>query len=224
MFCTSNLAALAVLLAVAAPVAAFDIQGDYVESRTCDVYTGPCFANGEVGLAGKQAIMAWKIERGSVQGVDLAGLNVVVALVAQNTLAAGGGMAIEPGPTQSVVLVDARADARQQQALLQFVRQRAGDSAQRITRVAAVPIELEIDHVAMVASLSAGREARLETRKLAASDNCCTNEEIFYDPLAEIENVAPAFTIDGGFSGRGLGQAWSSARLPTERLAAHPDR
>jgi len=34
------------------------IAGDYLESRSADVYTGQCFANGEVGLTGDQAILA----------------------------------------------------------------------------------------------------------------------------------------------------------------------
>ena len=34
------------------------LKGDYLETRTCDVYTGPCFANGQVGLCGNDAMMA----------------------------------------------------------------------------------------------------------------------------------------------------------------------
>ena len=30
------------------------ISGDYLEVRSCDVYTGPCFANSEMGLTGKE--------------------------------------------------------------------------------------------------------------------------------------------------------------------------
>ena len=57
-------AILSILLA--APLAsAGTIQGIYMETRTCQVYTGPCFANAEIGLAGKDAIMAWKIQQGA---------------------------------------------------------------------------------------------------------------------------------------------------------------
>ena len=41
------------------------IKGNYVEVRSADVYTGPCFANAEVGLEGKQAILAWRVSQGS---------------------------------------------------------------------------------------------------------------------------------------------------------------
>jgi hypothetical protein len=50
------------------------VRGDYLESRTCDVYTGPCFANGEVGISGREAVLAWRLESGSWEGVDVTGL------------------------------------------------------------------------------------------------------------------------------------------------------
>ncbi|MHC4996522.1 MAG: hypothetical protein ACYTGQ_15865, partial [Planctomycetota bacterium] len=40
------------------------VRGDYVEIRSCDIYNGRCFANGEMGLIGKEAIMAWSINQG----------------------------------------------------------------------------------------------------------------------------------------------------------------
>jgi len=40
------------------------ITGDYIETRTADVYTGQCFANGEVGLTGDEAILAWHVRSG----------------------------------------------------------------------------------------------------------------------------------------------------------------
>jgi HAMP domain-containing protein len=55
----------AVLLVFLANAAAADqVSGDYVESRNGDVYTGPCFANGQVGLVGNEATLAWKIRAG----------------------------------------------------------------------------------------------------------------------------------------------------------------
>ena len=50
-----------------------DISGEYLEARSCDIYTGPCFANGEIGITGKEAVMAWKVDEGSWAGQDLAG-------------------------------------------------------------------------------------------------------------------------------------------------------
>src|SRR5262245_65551460 len=53
------------------------IRGNYIEARTADVYTGPCFANGEAEQIGREAVFGWKINSGSYRGVDLSGLSVV---------------------------------------------------------------------------------------------------------------------------------------------------
>ncbi|HUG69079.1 MAG TPA: hypothetical protein VMM76_15120, partial [Pirellulaceae bacterium] len=59
---TRSLAAVTVaILLVSSGIARAEISGHYLETRTCQVYTGPCFANAEVGLAGKEAVMAWRI-------------------------------------------------------------------------------------------------------------------------------------------------------------------
>ena len=50
-----SLFALTALFA-AAPLHASTITGKYVEARTCDVWTGPCFANAEFDLTGKNAV------------------------------------------------------------------------------------------------------------------------------------------------------------------------
>ena len=60
-----------ILTLIALPAAA--ISGDYLEARTSDVYTGPCFANGEVNLAGREAVVAWRVREGSWQGVAVDG-------------------------------------------------------------------------------------------------------------------------------------------------------
>src|SRR5258708_4948892 len=37
------------------------LRGDYVEARTADVFTGPCFSNAEIFIYGNQAVLAWKV-------------------------------------------------------------------------------------------------------------------------------------------------------------------
>jgi len=63
-----------------------EIRGDYLETRSADVYTGQCFANGEVNLVGREAILAWHVQRGSWDGVSLQGLTVAAAVRANGTL------------------------------------------------------------------------------------------------------------------------------------------
>jgi hypothetical protein len=206
-------------LALAPMAQAVEISGDYLESRTCDIYTGPCFANSEVGLTGNLAIMAWSIEKGRHQGVDLAGLKVVLALRASDTLGYGGGLTVHPDPIKSVILVDEKATSQQREALEAFAREKAGKVKGEVTRVATVPIEMQLDHVDMVANLNAGKEVKLATRKLAEGDHCCTNEVVFYPPLAEVQNSEPAYTLDAGFQGRGLGVRWTNPETRSAFLA-----
>ena len=68
------------ILAVSTTALAQQIRGDYIETRSADVYTGSCFANGEVNLVGNQAILAWHVQSGSWDGMPLDGLTVAAAV------------------------------------------------------------------------------------------------------------------------------------------------
>ena len=59
------------LAATVNPTRAPEITGQYVEARTCDIWTGPCFANADFNLTGKNAVMAWRIDQGTLNGVKL---------------------------------------------------------------------------------------------------------------------------------------------------------
>src|SRR5205809_4931336 len=99
------------LIAIALPAAAADyVAGTYLESRTCQVYTGPCFANAETALAGREAVMAWNIETGSQDNVDLSGLSVVMVVRGNDTLAYKG--VEDPSELKSAVIVDAKATSQ----------------------------------------------------------------------------------------------------------------
>src|SRR5207249_11665364 len=87
---------------------AAQITGDYVETRSADIYTGPCFANSEVGLVGDQAILAWHVRDGAWQGESLNGLAVVAAVKANNTLGDPFG---NPYPAKALLIVDQRANS-----------------------------------------------------------------------------------------------------------------
>src|SRR3954463_15041201 len=88
------------------------VRGQYVEARTCDVFTGSCFANADTGLTGKNAALAWKVESGTVAGTRIDGLGVVAVVCASETL----GLK-QTGPGKAVVIVDEKATAAQRDAL-----------------------------------------------------------------------------------------------------------
>src|SRR5713226_10009215 len=113
-----------VILVISASADAQQIRGEYLETRSADVYTGQCFANGEVNLVGNEAILAWHVQSGSWGGVPLQGLTVAAAVRARGTL---GDPYENPYPAKAVLLVDDQANAQQQAALLKFAQQMGGE-------------------------------------------------------------------------------------------------
>ncbi len=205
----------AVLLAVAgfsfaAGIPAHNIYGNYVEARTADVYTGPCFANSEVGLVGNLAVFGWKVTKGSWQGTDLDGLSVVGVVRAHHTL---GDVYESAYPVKAVIIVDSRANTEQRLALQSFAKHMAGDLLQDVVRVDYQPIELTFadnNIHSMQASLTAGNLAKITTRALNEGDHICRNEEVWYRPLTKLDHAMPAYAIANTFAGQGLGTTWSN--------------
>src|SRR5215471_11468894 len=159
------------------------IRGQYLETRSADVYVGQCFANGEVNLAGTEAIVAWHIQDGQWDGVSLAGLNVVGAVKAQATL---GDPYARPYPAKSVLIVDKQATPQQRQALINFAQEMGGQLLSHIVRVVDAPIDMEIlqkgtEHSAR-ARLQAGDFVTVETRSIGEKDHLCGNESTYYPP------------------------------------------
>jgi len=208
--------------AASAPVT--ELSGNYVEARTADVYTGPCFANAEVKLVGNLAVMGWRVGKGAFKGVTLDGLSVVAAVKAASTL---GDVTGEPYPVKAVMFVDERASAEQREALKAFAQRMTGDLLADVVRVEPMPIEFKVEqeniHAARV-TLTAGTLASIETRAIGSGDHLCSNEEVWYPPLSKTEHAMPAYTMQSGFQGEGLNVRWlspekRSAFVATFRLA-----
>jgi hypothetical protein len=201
------------LAAVAASVAfstsiAGEITGQYVEARTCDIYTGPCFANADTGLTGRHAVMAWKIDNGSLGDVKLDGLSVVAVIAAGDTL---GTRQVQAG--KAIVIVDEKASAAQKEALLQLVHKQAGELVDNIIAVRTAPVELTIKvcHGDGCARVQAGA-AKVETRCLDVKhDKGCGNETAFYPPLARGVSAKPAVSTEHSFTGNAFNETWQDS-------------
>src|SRR5579859_2558521 len=79
----------ALVVAAVSPLAAGGrghVTGAYVEARTAEVFTGGCIMNSEAETMGKQAVLAWRVDRGSFDGIALDGLSVVAALSGDRNL------------------------------------------------------------------------------------------------------------------------------------------
>jgi hypothetical protein len=193
-----------------------NVEGTYVEARNADVYTAACFANSEVGLVGDLAVLGWRIEKGTWEGVDVSGLGVVGVVKAKRTLGDIHGSAY---PVKSVLIIDERANGKQRDALKSFAQTMGGDLLLDVVRVEHQPIELRLHdgnvHTRKV-TLTAGTLARIETRALDEGDEICHNESVWYQPLSRLDHAMPAYTLASGYKGDGLGVTWSS---PLKRSA-----
>jgi hypothetical protein len=196
------------LLALSTSALAQQIRGDYVETRSADVYTGQCFANGEVNLVGDEAILAWHVRSGSWDGVPLDGLTVAAAVHARATL---GDPYANPYPAQAVLIVDDQANPRQRSALIAFAHQMGGELLRHAQQVIAAPMELAVNPERHgVALLRAGQFATVRTRPVNDQDHLCGNEVTFYPPLTQLTHSMPAVALTDSYRGPGLGVDWES--------------
>jgi hypothetical protein len=202
-----SLAAVALLI-VAAPLSAGGLTGQYIEARTIDVWTGPCFANADVNLGGKHAIMAWKIDKGQWDKVSLDGLGVVAVLAASDTLGTQ-----QTGDGKAVLIVDKRANREQKDALVAFAKKQGGDLLRNIVAVRSACVELSVCDCdgGGCGTLQAG-DARIQTRCLDHKhDKVCGNESAFFPPLARDVKAQPALASENSYTGKGLDGTWKDS-------------
>jgi hypothetical protein len=192
-----------------------ELRGEYIEARTADVFTGPCFANSETDLVGDLAVFGWRVEKGTWQGVKLDGLSVVGVVKASNTL---GNIHADAYPVKSVVIIDEKATPEQRLALKSFAQRMGGDLLQDIVKVEYQPVELKFNGTlhAAKATLKAGDLAKIETRAINEGDHLCSNEITWYAPLTKLDHSMPAYALAHSYKGDGLNTTWSS---PDKRSA-----
>jgi hypothetical protein len=209
----------ALLLAGSSLASAAGIRGDYIEARTADVFTGPCFSNAEIFIYGDQAVLAWKVTEGSFQGVDLSGLSVAAAVKGTTTFSED-----KVEKAKSVLIVDEKADARQREALVALAKTLAGDRLANVVAIKTSRISLKIEAHGAVndswtheahgmphaprASFWAAGLAQIVTRPLDERDHFCGNEVVAYEPLSKGTTVLPAYTLGHQFKGEGLNGSW----------------
>jgi len=186
------------------------LSGDYLEVRSCDVYTGPCFANAEMGLTGKEGMLFWSIREGSWNGVSLNGLGVMAVVRANGTL---GDLKYQPRSGDTVLILDSKADSAQKQALTDFAQTMGGKLISHVVDVKSAPIESTLGTCAKkgCASIQAGDLVEITTSCLSAKHDICGNEETYYPPLSKTDEAYPVFTELATYTGSGLNVTWQIA-------------
>lgn len=184
------------------------LKGDYLEARTCDIWTGACFANSETSEAGREATLAWHFTSGQWAGVDLEGRSAVLIIEAKSTL---GDKYHSPLPVRDVLLLDEKATDAQLEAMRAFVKAQLGELAGNVVEERLVPIEMSISTCDKkgCAKLVAGEVARLTTRCMGEKDEICGHEETFYPPLVALKDSLPAYTLESSVKGTLLAHEWT---------------
>jgi hypothetical protein len=188
--------------AIAVP--SWDLEGVYVEARSAQVFIGGCIWNSEAMTIGREAVMAWRIDKGHIGGVEVAGLAVVAAIAGDENLA------INPEAARRTVLyVDAAATTEQRQALTDLYVTENALMFGEVIDVVAAPIDF--DDTAEGYRVSAGSEVVLEAKALHVDHkqlNQC-GEAQWYEPFVELQDSTLGTAIEHSYRGQALSARWS---------------
>jgi hypothetical protein len=180
------------------------IVGQYVETRTAEVFTGGCLMNSEGETGGREALMAWRIDRGELAGVSLEGLSVVAAVIADVNLGTRELGGVAPRSIQSVVYVDARADESQQAALVTLARSLSNGFVGQVVAVKQVPITFTRGEHRI--GVNAG-DATIDVGTHMHHDVSCSALQWFH-PLARLSAATLGVTNHQAYRGPLLGRKW----------------
>jgi len=167
--------------------------------------------NSEAETVGKQAILAWKVDRGSFNGIAIDGLPVVAAVSGDRNLGMQE-MGGEKPNVRSALYDDQRANAAQPLALVAQANELSKGIVGTIVQVTPAPIEFA-DHGSEI-QVTAG-PASLDVNKHLTHDPT-TGAMQWFHPLVAVNDAAVGVAAQHLFTGSALGTKWSD---PNKRSA-----
>jgi hypothetical protein len=187
------------------------LNGTYVEARTAEVFAGGCIINSEAGTTGREALLAWNVDRGRFNGVRLDGLSVVAAIAADANLGIHeiGG---EVAHARAALFVDARATEPQRQALIAMAKTLSKGIVADV--VETTPASIEFVEEARDIRV-ATNTVRLTVQKELNHEASCGNKQ-WFSPLSSVHHAEMGTAAENAFNGSALGTKWSD---PNKRSA-----
>ena len=136
--------------------------------------------NGEAATTGREALLAWKVDRGSFEGVSLNGLAVVAAVAGDANLGIReiGG---DDGAHAAAIFVDERATPAQRAALVSMAKQLSNGIIGTSSRLTPTSIQFVDDGQAIRVS---AKSLRLTVDKEMKHDPTCGGKQWFH-PLSD---------------------------------------
>lgn len=190
--------------------APLNISGDYLEVRSCNVYTGACHYSDEVVTAGREATLAWNIAKGSYHGVPLEGLKVIAVISAKSNLA------LDTCSRKSVLYIDSKATLAQQQALKALFTKEKVSLLGKLVDTKVVPISFVKNgssysvRAADVVVLDASTELSPHTTYNPRVGECNMPRETWYKPLETSAcKSSPGKATQFSYKDKGLSVTWS---------------
>jgi hypothetical protein len=180
------------------------VTGDYVEARTAEVFTGACMLGNEADSLGREAIMAWRVSTGAVNGVPVNGLSVVAVVAADRNLGMHELGAERPSVVQALVMVDERATPAQRDALVQVARS-LSPLVRDVVAVKQLPISFTRERD--VVRVSAG-EASLDVTTTFDHSPVCGAMQ-WFSPLSSTTATEVGLARMNAWSGSALPARWS---------------
>ncbi len=197
-----GITALAAVLCAGRAGAAPAVTGDYVESRSANVFVGACHHEGEVQTAGRNALLAWNITQGEFQGVSLQGVQAVAVLAADRHLE------LADAQRRSVIYISENATPAQREALTTLLRQRAGAALGTVVGVKTAPIRF--DAAGDLYRVNVAGVANMKIRKQTQSLCCKQPYEVWGKPFVSVRDAKTGYCIGAEFRDSGMFQSWSA--------------
>jgi len=168
------------------------VTGEYVEARTCNVYTGACHANGESLTTGREAIMAWQVKEGMIGGVNVAGIKVLAVV------AADANLAQETKEKRAVLYVDSKATTEQREAIASALQSQYAKQLGTVVSVKTASVQFE--RKGLEYTIRIPDTAYLKTTRYAC-DHCVMPHAIWYEPLVSLKSSIVAMSALNEYKG-----------------------
>ena len=190
------------------------VTGEYVEARTAEVFAGGCIMNSEAETMGRQAIMAWKITTGTVNGVVLDGLTVAAVVAGDRNLGMRELGGEQPTAVKAIITVDPRATMAQRDALVQLARDLSRGLITYVVRVDVAPVRFATSQKYVEVSVPDNSIQLTVNKEMKHDPNCGAMQ--WFKPFTAMAESAMGVAEIHAFNGQGLGTKWSA---PDKRSA-----
>jgi hypothetical protein len=178
------------------------VTGDYVESRSANIYVGACHREGEMLTVGRNAVLAWDIKDGAYNGVELKGVRAMAVVGADKHLD------FTDAKRQSAIYVSSDATPAQRDAVVAMLKDRAAKALGEVVGVRSAPIAFD----------AGGDMYRVQIEGIAfmkikkqVGELCCKQPyELWSKPFVSVKAPKAGYCVGVSYKDASLLQTWSA--------------